>query len=78
MSCALCCKAVTRRGVKHCQKDSTATLQYVWLGVLPSNLEGLSTTALLCCMQALQRINSSVSTADVKRHLAYMQKFGSV
>ena len=33
---------------------------------------------LLCCMQALERINSSVSTSDVKRHLAYMQKFGSV
>ncbi|CAK0786507.1 hypothetical protein CVIRNUC_009720 [Coccomyxa viridis] len=28
--------------------------------------------------QALQRINSSVSTADVKRHLAYMQEFGSI
>lgn len=29
-------------------------------------------------MQALQRIKSSVSTADVKRHTAYMQEFGSV
>jgi katanin p60 ATPase-containing subunit A1 len=28
--------------------------------------------------QALQRINSSVSSTDVKRHLAYMQEFGSV
>ncbi|EIE18807.1 katanin-like protein [Coccomyxa subellipsoidea C-169] len=27
---------------------------------------------------ALQRINSSVSLTDVKRHLAYMQEFGSV
>jgi hypothetical protein len=30
------------------------------------------------CAQALQRINSSVSSSDVKRHLAYMQEFGSV
>ncbi|BDA48893.1 Katanin p60 ATPase-containing subunit A1 at C-terminar half [Coccomyxa sp. Obi] len=28
--------------------------------------------------QALHRINSSVSSTDVKRHLAYMQEFGSV
>ena len=28
--------------------------------------------------QALRRINSSVSTTDVKRHLAYMKEFGSV
>lgn len=27
---------------------------------------------------ALQRINSSVSSSDVKRHLAYMEEFGSV
>ena len=29
-------------------------------------------------LQALRRINSSVSTTDVKRHLAYMKEFGSV
>lgn len=27
---------------------------------------------------ALQRINSSVSASDVKRHLGYMQECGSV
>jgi katanin p60 ATPase-containing subunit A1 len=27
--------------------------------------------------QALQRINSSVSATDVKRHLAYLEEFGS-